>query len=75
MLLIWGRIHAWVFVFAVLGVSGEIGQWTGLVPGTFDWNDIVFHVVGFILACKGHEYAKARSIDNRTVGYGRACSG
>lgn len=75
MLLIWRRVHPWVFVFVVLGVGGEVGQCVGIVPGTFDWNDIACYVGGFLLSCMGCGYAKTLCVDNRSVGHGRACSG
>tara|TARA_R110002096_G_scaffold13704_1_gene48174 strand:+ start:606 stop:1091 length:486 start_codon:yes stop_codon:yes gene_type:complete len=75
MLLIWRRLHAWVYIFAVLGIGGEIGQGLGYVPGTFDWNDISFYVGGFLLSYLGYEYAKTRFIDGRFTGHGGACCG
>lgn len=75
MLLIWRRIHPWVFVFAVLGIGGEVGQGIGLVPGTFEWNDIEFYVGGFIFACIGYKYAKTLFIGNCSIDHDRACSG
>jgi len=75
MLLIWRRIHPWVSVFAVLAIGGEVGQRFGLVPGTFEWNDIAFYVGGFISACIGYKYEKALFVDNRAIGHDRACSG
>ena len=75
MLLIWRRLHAWVFVFAALAIGGELGQAFRVVPGTFEWNDITFYVGGFILAMIGHKYAQTLFIHNRFVVHGRTCCG
>lgn len=73
MLFIWRRISPWVFAVAILGIGSELGQGIGLVPGTFEWNDIVFYVGGFILSCIGYKYAKTHFIDNRSFGHGGDC--
>ena len=75
MLLIWGRLHPWVFALVVLGVGGELGQALRLVPGTFEWNDIAFYIGSFILAFIGYNYAQTLFISNRPVGHGRTCCG
>jgi len=75
MLLIWRRLHPWVFVFAVLGIGGEFGQAVHLVSGTFDWNDVAFCAGGCVLSLLGCTYVETLSIDNRPVDHGRACCG
>jgi len=73
MLLIWRRLHPWVFVFVVLGVGSEFGQALGLVPGTFGWNDVAFYVAGSILAYTGYYCVQTLSVGNRSVDHGRPC--
>ena len=75
MLMIWRRIHPWIFVFVLLGVGSEFGPRIGLVPGTFEWNDIAFYIGGFTLSCIGYKYEKTLFFDNRSIGNGRACCG
>jgi len=75
MLIIWRRLHAWVFIFAALAIGGEFGQAVQIVPGTFEWNDITFYTGGFILALIGHKYAQTLFIYNRPIGHGRTCCG
>ena len=74
MLLIWQRLHPWVFVFFVLGLGGEVGQALGLVPGTFDWGDVASYIAAFVLACMGVRYAQTFVFDNRVADNGCSCS-
>ena len=75
MLLIWRRLHPWVFVFVVLGAGGELGQALSLVPGAFEWNDIGFYIGGFAFALIGYTYAQTLFINNRPLGHGGTCCG
>ena len=50
MLIIWGRVVAWVYVGLILAVGAEVGQWAGFVPGTYDSLDMLFYIGGFALA-------------------------
>jgi hypothetical protein len=75
MLIIWRRLHLWVFVFLTLAIGGEFGQALRLVPGTFEWNDIGFYLGGFLLALIGHAHAQTLLIDNRALAHGRTCCG
>ena len=52
--LIWKRIRCkesafWISLSLILGVGGELGQLTSLVPGTFDFIDIVVMVLSAVL--------------------------
>ena len=73
MLIIWRRLHAWVFIFGALAIGGEFGQAFQIVPGTFEWKDITFCTGGFILALIGHKYAQTLFINNRLTDYGCTC--
>jgi hypothetical protein len=75
MLLIWDRLHVWVFTFLVLGVGGEFGQAIRFVPGTFEWNDIAFCISGFTLPVIGYKYAQTFFLNGRVVDHGRTCCG
>jgi hypothetical protein len=75
MLIIWRRLHAWVFIFAGLAIGGEFGQAFQIVPGTFEWNDITFYTGGFILALIGHEYAQTLFVYHRLASHGRTRCG
>lgn len=35
----------------LLGLGAEIGQYLELVPGNFDWGDLLAHTLGFGLGC------------------------
>ena len=50
LLMIWGRMTAWVFTGVVLAVGAELGQLIGIVPGTYDHLDMAFYVGAFFLA-------------------------
>jgi hypothetical protein len=45
----------WILGGVILGFGGELGQLLGWVPGTFDVIDLLFYIVGFLLAvaCAG----------------------
>ncbi len=58
MLIIWRRLHAWVLIFVVIASGSEFSQAVRVVPGTFDWNDITFYLLGFVLPLIGFKYAK-----------------
>ena len=45
-----------------LGAGSELGQLAGLVPGSFDWTDLVFYLAAGALAL----YAVARSNSKRS---------
>lgn len=66
MLLIWGRIAPWVYSGLVLAVGAELGQFVGLVPGTYANLDMVFYVGGFLLA--GVVHAKTHVVNARPAG-------
>lgn len=40
---------AWLATGPVLGCGGELGQLTGLVPGTFDYTDLMLCLTGAVL--------------------------
>lgn len=50
--IIWGRVTTWHFVPPLLAIGSEIGQVTGLVPGTFDSCDLFAYLLAFSLALK-----------------------
>jgi len=75
MLLIWRRIHPWVFAIAVIALAGEFAQALGWVRGTFEWNDVVFYLGGFVLALIGHAHAQTLLISDRCAGHGSAGCG
>jgi hypothetical protein len=64
MLMIWKRLHPWIFSFLGLAVGGEFGQLLDIVPGTFEWNDVFFYTFGFILALMGHRHAETLLVNN-----------
>ena len=70
MLLIWQRSHPWVFVIVALALGGEFGQAVHLVPGTFEWTDVTFYIVGFVLAIVVHKHAKTFLLNRRSPRYG-----
>ncbi|MBN4054930.1 hypothetical protein JYT15_00315 [Acidimicrobium ferrooxidans] len=41
---------AWIYSGMVLGIGSELGQGLGLVPGTFELNDLLCYGLGFLLA-------------------------
>lgn len=49
MLLVWRRTVPWVYVYVLLGVGGEFGQLAGVVPGAFDWFDVLAYSLGFTI--------------------------
>ncbi|MFN9411856.1 MAG: hypothetical protein ACK57V_05675 [Pirellula sp.] len=71
MLMIWKRLHPWVFTFVALAIGGEFGQAAGIVPGTFEWNDVSFYTFGFILALIGYRYAETPMVDNSLTHHDR----
>ncbi len=48
MLLIWeGRLVPWVYLYVLLAIGGEFGQFGAIVPGTFEWLDVIACLIGF----------------------------
>ena len=47
MLLVWQRTSPWLHLYVALGVGGEFGQLAGVVPGTFEWLDVLACSIGF----------------------------
>jgi hypothetical protein len=49
----WPKRHSegliWATVPLVLSITAEIGQSVRIVPGTFDWMDVMFYCLGFAL--------------------------
>jgi len=45
----WAHV-GWTGIAAALAIGGELGQITGLVPGTFDWVDLVCYAVAGCIA-------------------------
>ena len=41
----------WISLGCLLGIGSEFGQLLGWVPGHFDWWDIWYMTIGFILPC------------------------
>lgn len=54
MLLIWNRAVPWVWTGVILGVTTELGQLLGIVPGTYELLDIGFYTGGFVFARTTH---------------------
>jgi hypothetical protein len=50
MLLVWQHSTPWVYLYLVLGIGMEFGQLIGIVPGTFEWLDILACLLGFIVS-------------------------
>lgn len=50
---IWRSFCRWEFTFAsfmpIIGIISELGQFVNLVPGTFDWMDLVCYATPFIV--------------------------
>ena len=42
--------NVWRWLIFILALASEVGQALGFVPGTFDWVDAVFIVLGGLLA-------------------------
>ncbi len=49
MLMVWRRILPWVSAYVILGVGGEFGQFVEIVPGTFEWLDVLACLGGFFI--------------------------
>tara|TARA_B100001142_G_scaffold140149_1_gene141659 strand:- start:553 stop:999 length:447 start_codon:yes stop_codon:yes gene_type:complete len=54
MLIIWEDANSvyryyWYILAPILGISAELGQYTNLVPGTFEVNDLIFCLIGSVL--------------------------
>lgn len=48
----WGkstRLNLWLPCPLLIGIAGEVGQFVSLVPGTFDYLDILSMLIGYIL--------------------------
>jgi len=39
----WAARLFWIGMGSLLAIGGELGQAAGLVPGTFDWADMIFY--------------------------------
>ncbi|EAR16287.1 MULTISPECIES: hypothetical protein [Robiginitalea] len=39
----------WILIIPILAISSEIGQYLGLVIGTFDFADLLFYIFGMTL--------------------------
>ncbi len=39
----------WLLLLPILAISSEIGQFVGIVPGTFDIIDLIFYTAGSVL--------------------------
>jgi len=44
------ELRTWTLLPLVLGVSGEFGQLLHLVPGTFDWADVIAYLAAWFAA-------------------------
>jgi len=69
MFLIWKRLNSWVAVFVLLGTGSEVGQGVGIIPGTFEWNDLTSYIAGFTISCIGHHYAKMYTLNDRLANH------
>ena len=54
MLILWKKIKSnfkyfWYFIAPILGIFAEIGQYINWVPGTFDFFDLIFFLLGSFL--------------------------
>jgi hypothetical protein len=47
---VWGGRSAWLALPGTLGIGGELGQFLGVVPGTFDPVDLTFMLFAAFLA-------------------------
>lgn len=58
MILIWASKPPlpWLLVGVALGFGGEIGQFIGIVPGTYQHLDLIFYALGFLAACPQLEF-------------------
>ena len=50
MLIIWNRFVPWAYSGLAIALASEFGQKCGLVPGAFDYLDVLFYVAAFLLA-------------------------
>lgn len=41
----------WICLGCGLGMGGEFGQFVGVVPGHFDWWDVGYMALGFLIPC------------------------
>ncbi len=46
----WPLRLAWIGMGSILAIGGEIGQWFGFVPGTFDPTDLVAYALAGVMA-------------------------
>lgn len=64
-ILIWGHdssLKYWLVVPLSLSLIPEFLQFYGLLPGTFDWNDLFFQFFGFIFSLMFCSYTKTKMI-------------
>lgn len=75
MIMIWTRNPPlpWLLVGVGLGISGELGQLIGIVPGTYQGLDMVSYSVGFVAACLQLESAHETSLPFRFGAVGDGC--
>jgi hypothetical protein len=69
MLMIWnGTLEKansiWVFLPVILAVISEFGQLFGVVPGTFDYFDIVFMLLAQLISLYKHSNLKTTNHEN-----------
>lgn len=55
LLLIWGnkinkKNMVWILLIPSFAILSEIAQGLGIIKGTFDFNDIISYIIGFLLA-------------------------
>lgn len=56
MIFIWKKklhLHSlgWIFSGLIFAIVIEFGQKFGIIIGTFDWMDLTFYIIAFILSC------------------------
>lgn len=66
------HLFFWMSVGPVLAIGGEIGQWPGLVQGTYEGLDIAFYLMGFfgavcsLVICNSRNHEKYSLPTNRS---------
>ncbi len=40
--------YFWIFIMPIISILSEVGQLLNIIPGTFDFIDLFFYVLGFI---------------------------
>ena len=56
--------YLWVFIFSVIAVGSEFGQLIGIVPGTYDNNDVVLMLIFIFLAITMNIYQFSKEAKN-----------